>query len=467
MGGQIVTQCHQVDETYAGPPSADWNSWQEQRFIELSKLLEAHGALAQEIINEFLESLNSAKPPAGVVKEFATKFLKDLVDPLNCAHLPAQLRTTQLAMLLAGLEKSGGANAVYDAWSGLSTEDHARLVELASSEGLRFADKRIRGLEVRDPMLVITESVAKFGSSEQALALIRAVDQQSQGRSFDNKYFSYRDHKPFAERAQALSEVFLAHHDDILKALTVRDIRVVEGQTNAKKTVSGDNLAVLANLVRITALNPNNPKSAAVREVLSKFTFEQIRTGNLGPWEKKIADKPDRETEEFNRKVDVHNREVTEAIERVSKITGAMRYALEAGYEDVHADEAEQLAFRQAIAEFAIDTVLKYLPAGKFVGEELGRELADALPTNSLFREPLRKAIDEVSKELATRGGAAATGKFKEMVRERLIQNLPAEYRDLEKMKGMFNIFVQAITDTASFHLDDLTEKASIERARG
>jgi hypothetical protein len=470
--GELIDQttCRQTDNSLAsGPevhdPDADWNARQERRFLEMSKALDSYGGLAHQDINKFLEALRSIDPPAGFAGKFAPHYLKELVDPRNCAAYPQQLRGVQLALLLSGLERHSGKAGVLEAWQQLSVEDQARLVDLASSEGLRFSSEHTPGLNVRDPMLVITESVARSGSSEQALSLIRAVDRHSQGIGFDNKFYGSRDHKPEAARAQALAEVFLAHDQAILSALTVNDDRIVEGQNNPLKTVSGENLAVLANLLRITALNPDNPRSAAVMEAVSGFTFAQIRTGNMGEWARSAA-RPDQATAEYNGKVDAHNRGVRDAIDRANKIAGVMHYAVVAGYGDLHADQAAQLAFRQKVGEFVIDTVFKYLPAGKFVGEEMGQSLSAALTGDSVFRVALRKSIGEVSKELAAQGETAVKGNFKELVRERLIQNLPAEYRHLERVKGDYNFFIRAITDAAVFDVDPQQSRTLIQEAR-
>src|SRR5690606_7140497 len=109
------------------------------------------------------------------------------------------------------------------------------------------------GAGVRDPMAIAIEATSRHGTPQAALDMVRFVAEHSTGNSLENHFYDF-DNKPLDARAEALSELFLAHGDTLLADLTVADPRQTPGSTNDRSTAIGKYLTARTNLLRITAL---------------------------------------------------------------------------------------------------------------------------------------------------------------------------------------------------------------------
>ena len=193
------------------------------------------------------------------------------------AVLPHE-RDALAGVLLNALDEAGGSSSVHNALSSLSGGRRPRC--WSRSRAAAGVPQSVAGrTAVRDPMAIVIEATSRHGGSQDALEMC-ASSVPFTGNVLEN-HFHDMDNKPYEERADALGELFLTHGDVILTDLTVADPGQTVGSSNDRSTVTGENLLALSNLVRITGLNPDNPRAEAVMDMVGDFAAANIRAGNL------------------------------------------------------------------------------------------------------------------------------------------------------------------------------------------
>src|SRR5690606_20666626 len=160
---------------------------------------------------------------------------------------------------------------------------------------------------VTDPMELVIQTVAEHGTAADALHLVEYVGQNSSDQ------FYGVGNKPVPGRADALSELFIAHGDTLLRDLTPLDPTHTVGSSNEESTVVGESLAALSNLIRLTALNPDSARGGEVMDLLGEFVSDNIRVSNQPENGDNV-------------------REIGDATTRVAMIGAVMQDAVDAGY---------------------------------------------------------------------------------------------------------------------------------------
>lgn len=352
-----------------------------------------------------------------VAREFLEKFATDmlgeqlLVDPPMMT--PDELGG-RAGILLNALEQSGGTQAIHNVLGGLSAEQRDSLYAAVGQEGISFGSPMLEGVDVTDPMELVIQAVAEHGTAADALHLVEYVGENSSGNIVENQFYG-SDNKPVPGRADALTELFIAHGDTLLRDLTPVNPTHTNGSGNEESTVVGESLATLSNLVRLTALNPDSARGGEAMDVLGDFVSDNVRTSN----QPESGD---------------NLREVGDATTRVAMIGAVMQDAVDAGYIDLRADAAA----RDEMVGFLLDIAISAIPVA---GDLAAKPVADAV-SEMLGDSSLSGPISDKLGELAGGRITDAQGRLTDEAKQAIIDALPEDHAFLEEVKGMSNDFI-------------------------
>lgn len=396
---------------------------------------DAVGPLASdENINVLLATLTGANGPGSTafIEKFAADFLTHhvLVENMPEPHT----RAAWAGMLLNALEQSGGSQSVHAMLSGLSAEQRSHLRDTVSQHGMSY-DTGNDGLgNVRDPMAILIEATSSHGTTDEVIELVHYINDHSTDNGPGNHYYTY-ENRPWGDRAEAVADLFLNHSDEILDRLTVPNPTQTTGSTNEGSTPVGENLSALSNLVRMTALNPDNPLAAQAMDRIGEFTSENIRLGNM-------SDSMDVNGDGV---VDGNDKSAVDAGEgRTAMIGAVMQDAVSSGYVDLRTD----IAARDAFIGFLLDTAISVIPVGgKFASGPISELVSDALGGLS---EEVRDAIADKLAELGSGALTDAQGRLTNEAKTAIMEALPEDYSYLEGIKTESNGFIQDVILSAS-----------------
>lgn len=389
------------------------------------------------------------------IEKFATDVLQQrlYVDP----DLPSPVmgRDEIAGILVNALDQAGGSASVHNVLTSLSAEQKSGLLDSIAASGLSF-DNPAHGDVVRDPMAIAIEATSRHGSSQDALDMARFVNAKSSGDGFDNLFYDL-DNKPLPARADALGELFLTHGDTLLADLTVADPRQTTGSANDRSTQVGENLLTLSNLVRITGLNPDNPRAGEVMDMLGGFAAENIRLGNMS------------DTQDVNGDGDINELDVEAwdaANGRAAMIGAVMQDAVSSGYVDLRAD----IAARDAFVGFLLDVAISAIPvAGDLASKAITDRVSDALGgLDESVRAQIADSLASMPKEALT----DAQGQLTDAAKEAIIEALPEDYQYLEGIKDSSNTFIEDVILSGSLRDYQLSEsmgeyRSYMDGARG
>ncbi|MBB6598746.1 hypothetical protein [Luteimonas sp. MC1825] len=400
-----------------------------------------------------LSAANGGDP--GFIEKFATAMLQQRLYSEPMAVLPHE-RDALAGVLLNALDEAGGSSSVHNALSSLSGGQKAALLESLASSGLAFRNPSLDGTAVRDPMAIVIEATSRHGGSQDALEMVRFVSASSTGNVLEN-HFHDMDNKPYEERADALGELFLTHGDVILTDLTVADPGQTVGSSNDRSTVTGENLLALSNLVRITGLNPDNPRADAVMDMVGDFAAANIRAGNL-------TDQDDVNGDGEVNALDIEARDAGNG--RAAMIGAIMQDAVSSGYVDLRAD----IAARDAFVGFVLDVAISAIPVGgDFAAKAITDQVSGALGgLSEAVRDRIAESLAAIPKDLLT----DAQGQLTAAAKDAIIEALPEDYQYLEGIKGESNTLIADVILSASLRDYQLTEsmgeyRSYIDQARG
>lgn len=398
---------------------------------------DAVGPLASdENINALLATLTGANGPnsTAFIEKFSREFLTHHVLVENMPE--PDKRAAWAGMLLNALEQSGGTQSVQNMLSGLSEQQRTDLRDSISQYGMRYDGANGGPGDVRDPMAILIDTTSAHGTADEVVDLVHYVNDHSTGNGSQNHYYTH-DNRPRGERAEAVADLFLNHSDTILDRLTVPNPTQTPGATNEGSTLVGENLAALSNLVRLTALNPDNPRATEVMDRIGAFTSENIRLGNM-------SDNTDVNGDGV---IDGEDKRAVDAGEgRTAMIGAVMQDAVSSGYVDLRSD----IAARDAFVGFLLDTAISAIPVGgKFASGAISEAVSDALGGLS---EGVRDAIAAKLAELGSGALTDAQGRLTAEAKAAIIEALPEDYGYLEGIKTESNTFIQnAILNSSDF----------------
>lgn len=389
------------------------------------------------------------------LEAFATDVLQQRLFPEHALVLPHE-RDALAGILLNALDRAGGSASVHNVLTSLTDAQRTALLESVAGSGMAFHNPMLDGAGVRDPMAIAIEATSRHGTPQAALDLVRFVAEHSTGNSLENHFYDF-DNKPLDARAEALSELFLAHGDTLLADLTVADPRQTPGSTNDRSTAIGENLAALSNLLRITGLNPDNSRAAEVMAMLGDFAAANIRVGNL------------------TEGTDVNNDGVVDGLDtaaidagngRAAMVGAVLQDAVSSGYVDLRAD----IAARDAFVGFLLDVAISAIPvAGDFAARSITSRVSDALGG---LDEGVRNRIAESLAAMPKEALVDAQGQLTDAAKAAIIEALPEDYQYLEGIKSESNTFIADTILGASDRDYQVSESMSdyrdyIDRARG
>lgn len=353
--------------------------------------------------------VGSDSPQAG---QFLEKFTADVLEQRLLVDPPMMNISEQgahIGVLLNALEQSGGTQAIHNALGGLTTEQRDALYAAVGQEGLSFGAPQLEGVGVTDPMELVIQTVAEHGTAADALHLVEYVGQNSSDQ------FYGVGNKPVPGRADALSELFIAHGDTLLRDLTPLDPTHTVGSSNEESTVVGESLAALSNLIRLTALNPDSARGGEVMDLLGEFVSDNIRVSNQPENGDNV-------------------REIGDATTRVAMIGAVMQDAVDAGYIDLKAD----VAARDEMVGFLLDVAISTIPvAGDMAAGPVSEAVAEMLGDSSL--------ASTISEKLGGLAGSQITdaqGRLTDEAKQAIIDALPEDHAFLEEVKAMSNSFI-------------------------
>lgn len=418
----------------------------EQAFVFVNVLGDATGPLAnEENINALLDTLTGANGPnsSAFIEKFAGEFLANHVLLDNMPEPWA--RAGWGAMVLNALEQSGGTQSVQNVLSGLTAEQRTDLRNAMSEYGAKYDAANGGPGNVRDPMAILIDTTSAHGSTDEVIDLIHYINDHATGNGPGNHYYTH-DNRPLGERAEALAGLFLNHSDAVLDRLTLPSPTQTPGATNEGSTLVGENLAALSNLVRMTALNPDNPRGGEVMDRISAFTSENIRVGSM-------SDATDVNGDGV---VDGDDKRAVDAGEgRTAMIGAVMQDAVSSGYVDLRTD----IAARDAFVGFLLDTAISAIPVGgKLASGVISEAVSDALGGLS---EEVQEAITKKLTELGTKALTDAQGRLTAEAKSAIIEALPEDYAYLEGIKSESNNFIQTVILNSSSFPYEFTEAMS------
>ncbi len=400
-------------------------------------------------LNQFLGTLTGSNSPysSAFVEKFATEMLQERVFSDPPILLPGE-QGPLAGILFNALDQAGGSTAVNNVLDSLDDEQRTSLRDVLSAEGVAFTHMADQGGNVRDPMAILIETVSRHGSDAEVVELVQFVDAHSSGNALENHYYDI-DNRPLDARAEALGELFVTHSDTILEQLTVANPAQVTGSANDRDTVVGSNLAALSNLVRLTGLNPDNSRSAAVMDAIGEFTAENIRLGNT----------PENSDVNGDGTIDGDDTALIDAGNgRAAMIGAVMQDAVSAGYADLRAD----IAARDAFVGFLLDVAISAIPvAGDLAAGAIAKQVKGALNLSDAVEEQIADSLSAIPKDLLTDAQGALTDQAKAAI----IEALPEDYQYLEGIKENSNNFIEAVIIGASDRDYQITESMSDYRS--
>jgi hypothetical protein len=318
---------------------------------------------------------------------FREKFAGDMLQ--HCLDPRYPLPETEVALAIHIMSTSPDPDMAARVFAGFNASDRQRILEMLGAIGIGYdrSQGEIPGLT--DPMSDLIKSVAQQPNSppysDIAVQIVRFA------QSSDDQFFYDHDHKPFEFRAEALSVLFLNHADPILKALTERDISKIIGSGNGEASLAGQNAIDLGNLLRITALNPDNAYQANVFARLEAYAGELKALINQDPSTLTVAERERREL----------------AKDSLAMLGAAMVDGLKEGYIDLKNDAAA----RKQLIGFIADVALAGLPLNKLASDGVKSAL------NNVFEnERVQKALENVAGELVDKSTGALTDETKDAI---------------------------------------------------
>lgn len=398
--------------------------------------LNPHAGELEPLIQTLIDA-NGNNPE--FIEKFATEVLQERLYTEH-AVMPHS-RDAYAGILMNALDQAGGSQSVHNVLSSLTAEQKSGLMESLSQSGRAFENPAHDGV-ARDPMAIAIEATSRHGTSQDALDMARFVSAHSSGNSLDNHFYDF-DNKPYPERAEALSELFITHGDTLLTDLTVANPTQTTGSSNDRSTQIGENLLVLSNLVRMTGLNPDNPRAAEVMDMIGGFTAEAIRTGNM-------SEQSDVNGDGVIDQLDIEALDAANG--RAAMIGAIMQDAVSSGYADLRAD----IAARDAFVGFLLDVAISAIPvAGDLAAKAISDQVSDALGGLSKeVRDQIAESLAAMPKEALT----DAQGQLTDAAKEAIIDALPEDYQYLEGIKSESNTFIEDVMLSGSVRDYQLTE---------
>lgn len=369
------------------------------------------------IVSDYVDTLANMSNDPAFLEKFAGEMLTERLHAEPRGYVPDEAGI-YTGLLLNALEQSGGTASVNSVLSGLPSDVRTSVMEGVSAYGLGFNNPDFAGTGVRDPMAIVIDSVSQFGSDQDVVDLVNFVNANSKGDVFENHFYG-PDNQPYPARAEALSDLFIDHSDAILDALVTDNQDKPPGEV-AGVTYTGQELASLSNLFRLTALNPDNPKSEAVLEALADRTGDLLAISNT--------------TGENLTGEQIRTRD--EATLDLGAISAALQDAVAMGYADQAADDAA----RDQMVGFLLDVVISAVPVvGGRVSGPISEAVSEALGGLSEgVRQEIADALASIPEELLTNG----QGQLSDMAKEAIIDALPEDMEYLEGVNGNMEDFI-------------------------
>jgi hypothetical protein len=388
-------------------------------------------------VQSLLGTLTNSNSPYSTA--FIEKFATDVLQQRVYADPPALLPKEQgnyAGLLVTALEQSGGEASVAKVLQSLDASQRGALYTGLAQEGRSFTAEIRKDLGLSDPMVVAISAISHHGTTADKIELVKNVASNSRGD--DSPYYDY-ENKPYQERSKALTELLTNDPKAILDELTVADPTLVAGSTNGTN-VTGQNLAALSNLVRMTALNSDNPDHAKAMQALTDYAAGNVATGN------KIAGQDDvngdGKLDELDKKaIDAGNG-------RVAMLAAVMQDAVEEGYVDLKNDQEAQ----KAMLGFVLDVVVSAIPiAGEALAGPLSKQISGGLLAR--FPDLTQGQADAIAKKLASIPAGQLTdlqGNLTDTAKNAILEALPEDLQYLEEVKNSSNGFTKGLMDSTA-----------------
>lgn len=346
-------------------------------------------ALAEPIDNGFsagLTFLNAGETDAvdRFREDFGQQMLADYSDPNELGYSP--LKAAYATTILADAQDDTLLGRTV---ADFSPAQRANILQAVAEGGIGYLNSQesVPGLD--DPLSALIDSVAENSGSrieDLAVQISRFAETAEDELFYDYGSQGYQD--PIAERAESLGHMFSEHANAILSGLAVDNQYTGTGSTSAEQ-----NVQQLGNLLRLTALNTDNPYRDAVMGGLSSFVAQQQSVINTSD-----------PVENADNVHDAYN-----ALEVIGAASvDASRQALAA------AEDARQA--RAAFVEFVVDVGLAAIPGGL-------DNVAGKAAVGSLFgsqSDRVTQALEGVAGEIFKPGTSQLTDAAKQAIADAL-----------------------------------------------
>lgn len=344
-----------------------------ERFLQVSALIDrAPGIADRQFVQmqDFLAAAGTTDASARFREGFAEALLtRALGDGAAWAvHAPG------LAMQIAA--GSGDPdlpatvfNDVLEANGGTAATRDTLLAAIGESTiGFRNSQGAVDAV---NPLATLVESVAAQPSTTQWNDIATGIARYAQSGNDDVLFDFYNDDKPFADTAAALSGLLASDHGAaILTGLSEWNMTGTSGG-NPNAQEFGRNAIQLGNLLRITALNPDNPDAQAAMD--SVQSWMQVRKDYLNGVEGQYPAGLD----------------VSTARQQLGMLGGAAFDAVQ----QMKLDQDSRAAATQALVGFVVDLGLSAIPGGGKISRLIATDLKGAFGNNPAVNALVDQAL--------------------------------------------------------------------------
>ena len=383
------------------------------RFLGLNEATHMAPGLRPDAFRAPLDFLNNGASTAEI-NQFREAFGQDILarvaDPnrLGALGLEAGFAVTLMS-------ESGDSAMVARVYAGFNAAERQRILTDVGQDGIGYMNSRGELPGLADPLSVLISSVADQRTSTYA-GLAREIVGFANSAP-DRLFYDYGAggyQQPIADRADALGQLFVAHQDTILDNLTDLNISTVPGSRTGE-TYAYQNATALGNLLRLTALNPDNAYQTQVMDGLQSHTQDLKALANTPPGELDSAGRVARE----------------EALDALKMLGIASKDAVNQAYFDVHQHEQAT----RALVDFVVDIGLAGVPLGSMTNTQVKALLGGIFDNNPA----VDRALQNVGGDLTDR----VTGQLESSARDAIAQALIDDATGVDTLRETADNLIQ------------------------
>ncbi|PBS12766.1 hypothetical protein CMZ82_07855 [Lysobacteraceae bacterium NML93-0792] len=346
---------------------------QAEQFLQIGSLIDRAPGIADQPFTRMQDFLAAAGSTDGA-ERFREDFAEALLTRALSDNAAWAVHAPGLAMQIAAGSNDPDmpANVFNDVLEANGGGDATRDTLLAAIGESTIGFRNSQGVvDAVNPLATLIDSVAAQPDTTQWNDIAVGIARYAESGSDDVLFDFYNDDKPFADTASALSGLLASDHGDaMLTALASWESRsVAQGNEHAQQF--GANAIQLGNLMRITALNPDNPDAQQAMDSIQAWT--QVRKDYLNGVEGSYPEGLD----------------VSTARQQLGILGGAAFDAVQ----QMKIDQDNRAAATEALVGFIVDIGLAAVPGGGKISSLVAGDLKSAFGNNPAVDRLIDQAL--------------------------------------------------------------------------